>query len=289
VELHYIKLLISFTLNSDISDPYLLFTCRSDFDAAFRRTLSCKRSGCDGCTLTGGCPYPANFGQKMAKDPDAIRRHQKPPLPFVFRFPMLPPTPNRGKSLECSLTLVGSAAQEVDLFVEAFTRVLAKMQATVISIEAEAPGGGRSLVAAGEPLPILSPLDPALSGPLRPDRIAISFLTPLKLMHDGRLLKELRFSHLARALMRRISSLAYYYEGAAPDLDYRWLSRESEAVTTVSSDCRFVSWGDRPIGITGAVSFAGDLEPFHLLLQSGLATHLGKNSSFGFGAYRILA
>ena len=32
---------------------------------------------------------------------------------------------------------------------------------------------------------------------------------------------------------------------------------------------------------------AGDLEPFHLLLQLGSATHLGKGASFGFGAYLL--
>jgi hypothetical protein len=289
VELHYVKLLVTFTLDSDVADSYLLFHCRSDFEAAFRSTLSCRRFDCAGCRETKRCPYPANFGQIMANDPEAVKRHQKPPLPFVLQFPVLPPLPNRGKTLKCALTLIGSAAQEVDRFIASLSSVLSGIGTTVTSVEAEAPGGGRSPVATGKPLPILSPLDPPLSGPLPPDRMTMSFITPLKLVHEGRLLKQFTFSHLARALMRRVSSLAYYYEGAAPDLDYRWLSRESEAITTVSSSSRFVSWGGRPAGIIGTASFAGDLEPFHLLLQSGLATNVGKNASFGFGAYHIPA
>jgi hypothetical protein len=289
VELHYVKLLITFTLTSDLADPYLLFQCRSDFDEAFRATLSCRRSDCTGCREAKVCPYPANFGQLMANDPEAVKRHQKPPLPFVLQFPVLPPLPNRGMTLRCALMLIGSAAQEVERFIASLRSVLSGIGAKVTAIEAEAPGGGRFPVTTGEPLPILSPLDPSLSGPLPPDRITISLLTPLKLVHEGRLLKQFTFSHLARALMRRVSSLAYYYEGAAPDLDYRWLSRESEAITTVSSNSRFVSWGGRPVGIIGTASFAGDLEAFHLLLQSGLATNVGKNASFGFGAYHILA
>ena len=87
--------------------------------------------------------------------------------------------------------------------------------------------------------------------------------------------------------MRRVSSLAYYYEGAEAPLDYRWLSLCSEKVTTVASDCRLVSWGGHPAGLVGTASFHGDLEPFQLLLQLGLATQLGKGASFGFGSYRL--
>ena len=289
MELHYVRLFFTFTLSADLADPYALFACRSGFDAAFRKTLSCRRLDCTGCPSGGNCCYPANFGQKLASDPDAIRRHQKPPLPFVFRFPVLPPAPNRGKIAECSLTLLGSAVQEAERYVVAVASLLEGMHAVVIGVEAECQGGGRAAVAAGAcpALPLLSALDPTVSGPLPPDSVTVSLMTPLKLMHEGRLLKRFTFSHFARALMRRVSSLAYYYEGTEPPLDYRWLSLCSEAVETISSDCSFVSWGGRPAGITGGASFRGDLEPFHLLLQMGQATQLGKGASFGFGSYRI--
>jgi hypothetical protein len=289
VELHYVKLFFTFTLNADLSDRYALFACRPDFDAAFRKALSCRRLDCTGCPSSVSCPYPANFGQKIARDPEAVRRHQKPPLPFVFQFPILPPAPNRGRTLECALTLLGSAVQEARCYIAAVGLLLEGMHAVKVRVEAECPGGGRAPVAAGEhpALPILSALDPTLPGPLAPDRVVVCLVTPLKLMHEGRLLKRFTFSQFARALMRRVSSLAYYYEGAEPPLDYRWLSLCSEAVETIFSDCRFVSWGGRPAGIIGTACFRGDLEPFHLLLQLGLATQLGKGASFGFGAYRI--
>lgn len=289
MELHYVRLFFTFTLNADISDPYALFACRSDFDAAFRKTLSCRRLDCAGCPSSGSCPYPANFGQAIARDPEAVRRHQKPPLPFVFRFPILPPAPNRGRTLECALTLIGSAAQQAYRYIEAVGLLLEGMHAVRVGVEAESPGGGRAPVAAGEhpALHLLSGLDPTSAGPLAPDRAAVRLVTPLKLVHEGRLLKHFTFSHFARALMRRVSSLAYHYEGAEPPLDYRWLSQCSEAVETFSSDCRLVSRGGRPAGIVGTACFRGDLEPFHLLLQLGLATQLGKGASFGFGSYRI--
>jgi hypothetical protein len=131
----------------------------------------------------------------------------------------------------------------------------------------------------------LSALDPTDGGPLQPDLATIRILTPLKLMQEGRLLKGFTFSQFVRSLMRRVSSLAYHYEGGEWPFDYRWLSLRSLEVQTLSSDCRYVAWGGAPTGILGRTSFSGDLEPFHLLLQLGLATQLGKGASFGFGCY----
>jgi hypothetical protein len=289
VELHYVRLFFTFTLNADLSDPYALFACRSDFDLCYRRALSCRRLDCAGCPSSLNCPYPANFGQEIARDPEAVRRHQKPPLPFVFQFPILPPAPNRGSTLECALTLFGSAVQQAHSYIAAVGLLLEGMRAVAVRVEAECQGGGRATVPAVDcpALPLLSALDPTIAGPLLPDSVSIRLVTPLKLMHEGRLLKRFTFAQFARVLMRRVSSLAYHYEGAEPALDYRWLSRCSEAVETVSSDCHFESWNGRPCGIVGTATFSGDLEPFHLLLQLGLATQLGKGASFGFGDYRI--
>jgi hypothetical protein len=289
VELHYVKIFFTFSLDEDLDNPYLLYACRSDFDTAFRRALSCRRLDCAGCAATASCPYPANFAQMVARDPDAVRRHQKPPLPFVFEFPALLPLPNGGASFECSLTLFGSTVHHLTSFIDAAKLLLEGIQARVSKVEMECPGGGREPVDAGPnpALPLLSALDPTGAGPLLPDRVTIRFVTPLKLTHEGRLLRRFSFSELARVLMRRVSSLAYYYEGVELPLDFRWLSLASEAVRTLDSSCRIESWSGRPAGLVGSASFAGDLEPFHLLLQLGCATHLGKGASFGFGAYRL--
>jgi len=289
VELHYVKILFTFSLDEDLDDPYLLYASRSAFDAAFRKALSCRKPDCAGCASLGNCPYPANFAQRIAGDPDAVRRHQKPPLPFVFQFPSLLPLPNGGASFECSLTLFGSAVQHLSSFLLAVRLLLEGIQASLVRVEAECPGGAREPVAAGlsPALPLLSALDPTGAGPLLPDRVTVRFIRPLKLTHDGRLLRRFSFSELARVLMRRVSSLAYYYGGTELPLDYRWLSLASHSVRTLESNCRLESWSGRPAGLVGSASFAGDLEPFHLLLQLGSATHLGKGASFGFGAYQL--
>lgn len=289
MELHYARLLFSVTLKTDVPDPHAFFATRSEFEDAYRRALSCKRGDCTGCQSARGCSFPASFGQKIASDPEAVRRHQKPPLPFVLEFPVLPPAPNRGKTLEIGLNLIGSAVQNLICYIKAVELLAATRKAELALIEAESPGGERTVVTIAEhpALPLLSGLEPASAGPLSTGIVSISLITPLKLVHEGRLLKGFTFSHFARSLMRRVSSLSYHYEGAEPSLDYRWLSRCSESIVTLESDCRFASWSGRPAGIVGTARFHGDLEPFHLLLQLGRATHVGKGASFGYGAYRV--
>jgi hypothetical protein len=289
LELQFVKIFFTFFLDEDLEDPYALYACRGSFAAAFKKALSCRRPDCVGCSSCEGCPYPANFGQQIARDPEAVKRHQKPPLPFVFRFPELLPLPNAGASFECSLTLFGSAVQNLPCFLAAVELLLNDMQATLTRIEAECPGGAREPIAPGAnpALPLLSALDPLGAGPLLPDRVTVRFVKLLKLTHEGRLLRRFSFAELMRVLMRRVSSLAYYYDGAELPLDYRWLSQASAAVRTEHSDCRLEIWSGRPAGLIGSASFAGDLEPFHLLLQLGSATHLGKGASFGFGAYQL--
>lgn len=289
MELHYVKIFFTFSLLEDLEDPYLLYTCRTNFEAAFRKGVSCRRTECAGCASGETCAFPGIFSQRLAADPEALKRHQKPPLPFVFRFPALLPLPNGGATFECSLTLFGSSVHQLPLFVAAVRNFLDGIQATVEKVELEAPGGARQPVPAGSQpaLPLLSALDPTRKGPLLPDRVTVRFVTPLKLTHEGRLLRRFSFSELARALMRRVSSLAYYYEGVELPLDYRWLAQASKEVRTLASDCRLEIWAGRPAGLVGSTTFAGDLGPFHLLLQLGSATHLGKNASFGFGAYEV--
>lgn len=289
MKLQYARLLFTFTLKTDLPDPHAFFAARSEFEDAFRVSISCRRGDCTGCPSIRSCAYPATFGQQIAQDPEAIRRHQKPPLPFIFQFPVLSAVPNRGKTFELALNLIGSSVQHVFCYICAVKRLVETKKGVLVRVEAESPGGARTPVADGDhpALPLLSALDPALAGPLSTQTLSIRLMTPLKLVHEGRLLKSFTFPNFARSLMRRISSLAYHYEGAEPSLDYRWLSQSSETVETSDYQCRFVPWGGRPAGIVGTVRFEGDLESFHLLLQLGMATNLGKGASFGFGRYLL--
>lgn len=290
MELDYLTIGFAANLRSDHSDPYLLFACRTRFDEAFRHSSGCHRGECSGCTKCDGCAYFANFSQALAQDPEAVRLHQKPPLPFVFGFPILRGELNPAAPIEFSLTLLGGAVQHLPTYLAAVQRLIDGLGGTLLEARAVAPGGGSRPVSVSgaerEPLPILSARD--LSGePLSPERLTLRFRTPVLLIKEGRALKELEFAPIARSLMRRASALACYYGGADLSLDFRWLSERSDLVVAEASECSFVESGRRVSGVLGSVTFTGELEPFHRLLLLGEVVHLGKGASFGQGEFSI--
>ncbi|MBJ6727653.1 CRISPR system precrRNA processing endoribonuclease RAMP protein Cas6 [Geomesophilobacter sediminis] len=287
MEFDYLTIRVTLRSAAPIPDPYALFAGRARFDAAFRTACGCSSGDCRGCRKTGTCPYPANFAQSISCDPDAVRRHQKPPLPFVFSFPVL--DNRRDPESTCSLTLFGSATQSVGPFCAALALFLDEHGLTVLHSEALAQGGEavplRLEGADAAALPILSSGDLAL--PLAADRVTVRFLTPVKVLQEGRPLRQLDFSHLVRPLLRRASAVASYYGGCELPFDYPWLSGQSLQVRTDAADWRFAEWGKRVSGMVGSATFRGELEPFHLLLRLGEVLHLGKNAPYGQGQFRL--
>lgn len=288
VDLDLVTIRVTARLQGNVAERCALFACRSKFESAFRKACGCRGGECLTCRSVADCPYPAHFAQALSCDPDAVRRHQKPPLPFVLSFPLLPPSPNRGSEVGCLLTLFGTAIQSLATFFTALTILLEELGMPPVKSEAVSQdGGGVAFDPAGSAgsLPVLSAGD--LGSLLPADRLTLSLVTPLRVLQDGRALRRLEFAQLVRPLMRRASAVACYYAGAELPWDYRWLSAQSARVETAAADCRYVEWGAKVSGILGRFTFAGDLEPFHPLLRLGEVLHVGKNAAFGQGELRI--
>ena len=107
-------------------------------------------------------------------------------------------------------------------------------------------------------------------------------------MQDGRACREPGFSLLARALMRRVSSMTYYYEGEELSAEFRWLAQRSESVETVRSDLQWREWGGGVQGVVGRIAFAGEMGDFMPFFLLGERLHAGKGASYGMGRYLIL-
>ncbi|MEN3039362.1 MAG: CRISPR system precrRNA processing endoribonuclease RAMP protein Cas6 [Candidatus Kryptonium sp.] len=127
--------------------------------------------------------------------------------------------------------------------------------------------------------------------------LTLKFTTPLRLIYQGRLVKNLEFHHLFRALLRRITSLYYFHvEKKFLDID---VSKWIKLAINVRKIQDHLSWMDferysyrqarRMVfgGLTGEVTFEGKLQPFISLLKAGEVLHCGKNTSFGLGKYSL--
>ncbi|MCX7612913.1 MAG: CRISPR system precrRNA processing endoribonuclease RAMP protein Cas6 [Caldimicrobium sp.] len=128
--------------------------------------------------------------------------------------------------------------------------------------------------------------------------LKLKIITPLRLIFDGRLVRNLEFHHLIRALLRRVSLLYYFHcESSLPNVDAkRWLNL-AENIEMIEDQTRWFDWerysfrkGRRMTlgGLVGEVSFKGKLSPFLSLLRAGEVLHCGKNTSFGLGQFKIV-
>jgi len=299
MEFNFLKLIFTLKLEEDIDDPNLLFAIRTDFAAIFRNTVGCDREHCVKCSVATDCPYDQIFSQAISPNSSAVKRFQKPPLPFVFDLPILPPLPNREGRCEIGLTLVGLAVNHVRLFLDAVGFMFGHQDsrwsevASVVKIESLDYLCNRTIIsqngsrAALDRFFIHSMEGLEKSAFLSTDAVSLTFDTPLRIVKDGHPLRELSFQALAMALIRRMSSIAFYYCFMEMDLDYKSMSRQSQEVSISSNGFRWTEWDKGMSGITGSGTFTGTMVEFHPFLLLGEFLHVGKGASYGLGHYRL--
>lgn len=276
----------------DSPGPYALFAIRNDFATHFQRTVCVADGLCHSCVDRKTCPYPANFAQDLALDPYALKRHQKPSLPFVFDLPLLPPAANKGDTFVIALTLFGTAINHVHHYVEAVRQMFAgpvscgTVRGSVERLE--------SLDGHENPIP-LSLDDPTgnmvivthgdVAFPLKgTDRLVLH--TPMQLLRDGRALRSLDPSHFLMSIVRRLSSMVYYYGGYEMEVDYSLLAQASREAGVAGDSFAWVEWGGGKIaGLVGEATLTGVAEDFRPFLALGSLMHLGKGAAFGMGRF----
>jgi hypothetical protein len=274
--------------------PYALFALRQQFHAAFCCAAGCS-DGKQPCRGGSDSPCRAVFAQALATDPAALRRYQKPPLPFAFSVPVLPEKSRSGDTVELSLVITGEAISSLDLFIKAVRLLFGSSEQfrdwRVVSVEAAAEDGARTLVpleAAGSEfasLPVLAFDELFSGGGGSCSRITVHFHTPVRLIHKGSPVQDISFSLFAGALFRRISSLAYYYGREELPHDFKWLARQSREIVSTRSEQRWVNRGGQLQGVEGSVVFSGELTDFIPFLHLGSRLNLGKGAAYGMGNF----
>jgi CRISPR/Cas system endoribonuclease Cas6 (RAMP superfamily) len=100
-----------------------------------------------------------------------------------------------------------------------------------------------------------------------------------------------------RALLRRISALAYFYCGFELELDYKGLIKRAGRVDTAQESLRWEklqrnsSRQGRKLdisGFLGEIEYVGELSEFYPLLMLGELVGVGKGAAFGLGGYEVM-
>ena len=224
----------------------------------------------------------------------------------MFSFPVLPLPAESGTEIQCGLVVVGRAIPQLAMLLDGFAELVASAAcpnpAEITSVGSRdyqgtlQPLGDGCGIRHPENLVVLS------SSGLLEGRVwvgatlDIRLLSPLRLFDNGRLLDRFDFSLFARSLMRRVSSLAYYYGADESICDFKALSCQARAVTCSDGHfsraidtCLTSSGTSRKMsGINGYGSFRGDFSGIMPFLVLGLYVHAGKGASFGMGMYELI-
>jgi hypothetical protein len=297
MDLNLIELVFTLQLGKNVADRFALFDLKTHFEAAFRQVANCADSSFGNCAEGCQCPYHQTFSQPLSTDPTALKRYQKPSLPFVFQIPILPPLPNLGNSVELGLILIGSAVNFVGDYIAATELMLlspgfrSMATTSLVKVESAGYGGHRQLImapgqvfAAGllATLSLQGLLESAL---LSHHTITMTIVTPMRILIEGKAMRRFSFSHFIRAIFRRVSSMVYYYGGSEAELNFKWLAEQSSLVECTDVAYQWEARDSKRSGLTGRVTLQGDLTEYHPFLLAGEYLNVGKSATFGLGRY----
>ena len=259
------------------------------------RAVTCRWPGrdCRACAASCDCGWHQVFSQELTTDPEALRRHQKPPLPFSFHFPAAVCDSGPGEMV-CSLVVIGSAIPFLEMLLQGFAVMVRQQGGTLVSMSSRDYQGKEFLLGNGvgieQPgnLVILSSRGSFESRPWAGTSLRVELLTPLRLVSHGRQLRRFEFCTFARTLLRRVSAMAHYYGQSREDHDFKALSLTAEQVTC--DEYRFAWEGcgnGGPAGLTGYGRFSGNFTELLPFLAAGRYLNAGKGAAYGSGAFEV--
>lgn len=240
------------------------------------------------------CLYAYIFRQALSSDPDVVRRHQKPPLPFSFKISVIK---TNISCIELGIVIAGNAIQHISIFQDAIT-LMVNSVAENIRVDAavsktwclDYQGGRHECSSGSHSLVLLSALE-ILHAPQHSDSVKIYFESPLRLLYAGSVSHSFDFASLLRSQMRRCSSFFAYFGEGELELDYVFISKGAESVTSLENGFTFTKpqWTLRAslAGILGAGEFTGLTDGMLALLVLGSYLNAGKGAAYGMGVYRL--
>lgn len=296
----------------DFVQAEFLLEFQEPLDFSLERMLRLRRDlrAAAQIALADEVGYAVLFEPALSSDPVAVRRHQKPGPSFIFK-----PQPSQcgyfdsGDTLRLDLVFWGQGAQHL----ADFARVLAALGQSglhrgegrfeLLEICALNPEGVRQTLWTGGRLsqPLTPPVLSAawwLDAQVFPaSRFRLEFVTPARLLSQGRPLFRPTFARLLPFVLRRISSMVHAHCGGLELFED--LTAVLETAGRIASCAEHFFWkdwrtlacdgGDLDLGgVSGhAVLDGEELDELARVLALGALLNLGKNAAYGAGSYRI--
>lgn len=281
-------------------------TFRGVFGRALKNVVcALKTLECSECLLKKRCLYSIVFEMPLSSGTPEGPRVAAAPHPFVIE-PLLDTRTHfpKGAAFDFHLILFGEANRNLPYFIyalEQMGRIGIGMKVNgkrgKFNLEEVRAGGQPIYSCVDQKLTLEDPFEAILlqdPGDSSEDcfKLTVRMITPLRLKFENRLKAELPFHILARAMLRRVSSLYNYFGEGEPSLDYRGLVNRAKAVQIIEDNLRWYDWErysfrqDQAMlmgGLVGSVTYEGKIGEYMPLIDFCSRAHLGKQTSFGLG------
>jgi len=246
------------------------------------------------------------FEPPLSTDPVALRRFQKPAPGFVLR-PDLDGVGElmAGDRFNLELLLLGSAVHSLgDLLLvlqllgerglngEALRFAVAEVEA--LGLDGQWRRFWRASQRNAELAPQLMRLDAWLERAWpEPPAVTLDFMTPVRLVTQGKVLRRPRFSQLFPFMLRRVTAMLHAHCRLEPVEDPALLLAAADDVKARWSALRWVDWREtgeqvRLGGVTGTLSLSGaGLDKTLWVVLLAMLFGVGKGAAYGAGRCRV--
>lgn len=289
-------------------------TLRGGFGYAFKRIVcALKDRECAGCLLSEKCIYSYVFETRPPPTTRIMRKYSAAPHPFLIEPPGdIQRVYKTGDELSFRFILIGKAIEYLPYFVYAFEELgrigigKGKAKYALKSVTSYGPAGESAVIYSCETKTLLPcdastlhvgfpPFTPKTDGC---NTLTLAFITPTRILYEGRLILDLAFHILIRNLVRRIALLTYFHgDGDPSQWDFKAVIEMAKGVRVKAKSLKWYDWERysgrqntrmKMGGFVGAITFEGEIAPFMPLIKAGEILHVGKGTAFGLGKYKIV-
>lgn len=274
----------------------------ADFLSLGRILRISGRQMLDSCDSLAASQWQALFQPALSSDPVALRKFQKPAPAYVMTMPvMVQRTFDVGDQLNCEVLFIGTGIPLIHVFLRSLIHlghlglVDGEGQFDVTEVFAKGVDNNESLAwRQGLPLDSLScsvlPLSWLIKNSQSMEALKIRFVTPTRLLVDGKPLKKPKFSQIFPFMLRRVTSMLHAHGGVELDHDMSSLLGQVRHLEILDSELVWNDW--RPIrgqgmsvgGFQGLFTVQGQaLEDLYWIIAVASLFGVGKGSTYGAG------